>query len=469
MIVRPNPVVLILRSCVQSHLHEIVSEKTSASNASPDLPKIGQIILAGASAAFFLRAGGAGLKYLMEILFARWLGAEEYGAFAYAYNWAQLLSVFAGLGFVTTVLRFVPEYQTEQLWARLRGLINRSQQLTVLLGMGVLGGGAGLMWVFSYDHWSTLLLGIASTIPMALINVQSSLIRGLKRIPAAFFGRYVLWPAGSIAVVFGLFQFTGEVSSRVAMGGVVLALAGIAFSQIELIRWVFPDPVWETTADYTLTRKWLVVSFPLLLMSGFQIVLNRADVLMVGALLGTREAGLYNAGARTGRLLSFLLSAFNAIAAPMIGEHWANRDLDAIEDLMTTVIQWVFWPSLGLALGLFVFSKFILGIFGSDFPTAWPVLVLVGTGQLVHAVTGPVGYLMGLTGHEQTSAWIFGASAGLNVLLNLILTPIFGLVGAATATMSAVIIQNLWLVVLVRTRVRVDIFAVWRRALLFRS
>lgn len=246
-------------------------------------------------------------------------------------------------------------------------------------------------------------------------------------------------------------------------------LAGIALGQIELIRWVFPNPVWENTADYALTRKWLLVSFPLLLMSGFQIVLNRADVLMVGTLLGTTEAGLYNAGARTGRLLSFLLSAFNAIAAPMIGEHWANRDLDAIEDLMTTVIQWVFWPSLGLALGLFVFSKSILGMFGSEFPTAWPVLVLVGVGQLIHAMTGPVGYLMGLTGHEQTSAWVFGVSAGINVLLNLLLTPTFGLVGAAVATMSTVALQNLWLVLLVRARVGINIFAVWRRALLFRS
>lgn len=461
--------VLSLRSYLQPRLHEIVSEKKSSGDALPGLSKIGQIILAGASAAFFLRAGGAGLKYLMEVLFARWLGAEEYGAFAYAYNWAQLLSVFAGLGFVTTVLRFVPEYQTEQLWARMRGLVNRSQQLVALSGGGFLVLGAGLMWVFSYDHWSTLLLGIASTIPMALINVQSSLIRGLKRIPAAFFGRYVLWPGGSIAVVFGLFQFTGEVSSRVAMGGVVLMLAGIALGQIELIRWVFPNPVWENTADYALTRKWLLVSFPLLLMSGFQIVLNRADVLMVGTLLGTTEAGLYNAGARTGRLLSFLLSAFNAIAAPMIGEHWANRDLDAIEDLMTTVIQWVFWPSLGLALGLFVFSKSILGMFGSEFPTAWPVLVLVGVGQLIHAMTGPVGYLMGLTGHEQTSAWVFGVSAGINVLLNLLLTPTFGLVGAAVATMSTVALQNLWLVLLVRARVGINIFAVWRRVLLFRS
>ena len=78
------------------------------------LSDLGQVVLAGASAALVLRAGGAGLKYLMEILFARWLGAEEYGAFAYAYNWAQLLSIFAGLGLVTTTLRFVPEYEVDK-------------------------------------------------------------------------------------------------------------------------------------------------------------------------------------------------------------------------------------------------------------------------------------------------------------------------------------------------------------------
>lgn len=446
-----------------------MTEGTSTGESPLRLSNIGKTILAGASAALVLRAGGAGLKYLMEILFARWLGAEEYGAFAYAYNWAQLLSVLAGLGLVTTVLRYVPEYRSGQAWAKLRGLVVQSQLLTVAAGTALFGLGALVLWMVPYEHGWTLLLGFACLVPMALINVQSSLVRGLKQISAAFVGKYVLWPVGSIAVVYGLLQFAETPSGRLATGGVAAALSLIALGQMGLVRRVFPGEVWSAPADVSATRQWLLVSTPLLLMSGFQIVLNRADVLMVGTLLGATDAGLYNAGARTGRLLAFLLSAFNAIAAPMIGEYWADGDLEALEDLVTTVVRWVFWPSLVLAAGLFAFSKQILGLFGKEFVSAWPVLVLVGTGQLVHAVTGPVGYLMGLTGHERESAWVFGGSAVLNVLLNLLLIPFFGLVGSAAATMTSVSVQNLWLARLVRRRVGISIVSVWRRALLFRT
>jgi len=64
---------------------------------------------------------------------------------------------------------------------------------------------------------------------------------------------------------------------------------------------------------------------------------------------------------------------------------------------------------------------------------------------------------------------VYGVSAGANVGLNLLLVPYLGLVGGATATMISVAFQNLWLAQMMRNRVGIDIFAVWNRALFFRS
>jgi O-antigen/teichoic acid export membrane protein len=433
------------------------------------LSKIGKTILAGASAALILRAGGAGLKYLLEILFARWLGPEEYGAFAYAYTWAQLLSVLAGLGLVTTVLRFVPKYESKQEWGHLRGLIGRSQQLTVAAGCGVFVLGGAVLSMVSYAHSTTLILGLASVAPMALINVQSSIIRGRKLITAAFLGRYIGWPVGGIAAVYALTSAVGRSTGTMAMGGMLGSLVAIAAGQVFLVRMVFPDLTWKARSRHSHTRRWILVSIPLLLMSGFQIVLNRADIIMVGTLMGATEAGLYNAAARTGGLIAFILTAFNAIAAPMISDYWSNQEFDKLESLITIVIQWSFWPSLFLAVSMSVWSPTILRLFGSEFETAWFVLVLVGVGQLVNATAGPVGYLMGLTGHERESAWVFGVSAVLNIVLNIVLIPVFGMAGGAIATMTTLILWNLWLIVLVRKRMGISIFAAWRRALLFQG
>jgi len=64
---------------------------------------------------------------------------------------------------------------------------------------------------------------------------------------------------------------------------------------------------------------------------------------------------------------------------------------------------------------------------------------------------------------------VYGVSAGANVGLNLLLVPPLGLMGGAIATMISVALQNLWLVGMMRNRVGIDIFAVWGRALLFRT
>ena len=91
----------------------------------------------GVSAAFLVQVAGAGLAYLLHILFARWMDAAEYGAYAYAISWAHMFALLGRLGFPSGVLRCIPQYSTQRDRARLRGVIDRSRQLTLLTGVGL--------------------------------------------------------------------------------------------------------------------------------------------------------------------------------------------------------------------------------------------------------------------------------------------------------------------------------------------
>jgi len=94
------------------------------------------------------------------------------------------------------------------------------------------------------------------------------------------------------------------------------------------------------------------------------------------------------------------------------------------------------------------FEPAYLKIFGDSYIQGWGALAILSIGQLVNAATGSVGVLLTMTGHERYMVVSAGLSAILNIVLNTILIPLWGLNGAALATTISLIfintIKSLW-------------------------
>lgn len=438
------------------------------SDSSLNVQKLTEVVLSGASIALLLRVAGAGIRYGSEILFARWMQTEVYGAFAYALNWTELLAVVAAAGLGTTVLRFVPEYTIQQRWADLRGLTVASHLLPFAIGSVVVAVGAGVLTMSSLPYRWTILAGVAASVPLAIVNVQSSLFRGLKRMTLAYLGRQVLWPLLSIPAVYGALMFFGETSSLASVAAVCVVLWVVVGAYSGLILFQYPEPVRAASASYKALDTWAKVSLPLLLVAGFHVLLSRADVIMIGSILGAREAGLYNVAARTAGLISFILTAFNAIAAPLISEKWSSNDLGELRDVVAMVIQWSFWPSFGMAVCLVAFNDEVLGLFGQDYQASGLALSVLVGGQLINTLAGPVYLLLSLTGNERKVAWIFGISAVINIALNAVFVPLIGLTGGAVATVTTMIIWNVWLAYIVHREIGISLLRAWKQAFWYR-
>ena len=102
-------------------------------------------------------------------------------------------------------------------------------------------------------------------------------------------------------------------------------------------------------------------------------------------------------------------------------------------------------PVLAVVIFLALAGKYILSWFGPEFVQAyWPLMVLA-FGHLVNALTGPVGYLTELTGHQNYSAKVYSTSAVISVILNFLLVPRFGILGASIGTSAALVTSNVWL------------------------
>jgi O-antigen/teichoic acid export membrane protein len=164
---------------------------------------------------------------------------------------------------------------------------------------------------------------------------------------------------------------------------------------------------------------------------------------MIGFILGTVKSGIYSAASRLANFTSFGLVTMNAIAAPIIAELYAQKKTRELEGIVKLAVWLTTLFATFLALIMIIWGKEILSVFGNEFISSYDCLIILVLGQVVNSFAGPVGLLMTMTAYQKEAAWIIGSSAALNILMNILFIPLFGIQGAAMATVIAAILWNL--------------------------
>lgn len=406
----------------------------------------------GAGVALSIQITSVGLIYITQILLARWMGVVEFGIYEYAIALGLFLAVFAGLGLPNAVLRFIPEYTVRQDWARLRGMILGSWQQTIIASLIMAGCGTGFLLAWNayrdVQHLFPLLLGIWTVPLLALMKLQLEMIRANRQIALAYAPSLVVYPFLTILAAYLWLQTRQELTSVAAIALSMLSLFLVLAVQLGFFYRGLGKDVWSVPPEYSV-RQWLLVSLPLLFVDSSFIILNQTDTLMLGAMLGGKEVGIYNAALKTAAWVNFILLSVNAVAAPMFASLYAAGDRDGLQRLVSAIARCMFLPALLVAVGLIVFAEPVLGLFGPEFVAArWAMTALI-VGQLVNVGAGSVGYLLMMTGHHNQCAHVMGWSALVNLLLNLIGIPLLGIAGAALATAVSMALWNIWLHALV--------------------
>ncbi|MEM9164320.1 MAG: flippase [Cyanobacteria bacterium P01_F01_bin.4] len=421
-------------------------------------PSLLTTLVRGAGAALTIQIVSAGVVYTSQVLLARWMGTTEYGIYDYATAVGISLAFLAGFGLPTVVLRFVSAYTAQQDWGHLRGIIEGSWQQT--LGVSVVTSlcGTAFLWRLNVTHslgayTVPLIVGIWTVPVVTLVSLQREMLRGFQRIGLAYAPSLIMQPlllVGAAAV----WQLRGDLTS-----GVAIALSLFSAMLALTLQWLLfqrsLDAKIRTAKPTYAIAQWWQTALPLMLFSGSHMVLSQTDTLMIGAFLNAKQVGLYSAALKTASWVPFILSSVNSISAPLIASLYAQGDRQGLQQLVATIARWMFYPALAVALGLIGFAGPVLQLFGPDFTAAKGALIILILGQLVNVGAGSVGYLMTMTGHQTQSAWVMGASAVVNVGLNLVGIHFFGIVGAALATALSMTMWNIWLYVLVVQRLGV--------------
>lgn len=394
-------------------------------------------ILQGAGSAFLVRILGQGLMFVASILLARAGGPENYGLFVLGLAWLNVAALVGKLGFDSAVIRFLPEHRICGQWERFYGLIIFSQRMVWFgaCALSVLSIGVIYSIPFVEDSWRAAFIVAFATVPVvAQLGLNAGLIRGLKRVAIAQFGEAIVRPImlGVFAGAAVLIGFDGVSADRLLVLNFVAISVGLFVSILCRRALIRGFPVCKP--NFSMRSEWMHVAFPLMLLSGMQIIVSQSDVIMVGALLGSLESGGYSVAVRIVTPIGFGLVAVNAILAPIISERFSLKDFVGLQKLATEAARINFLITVILAVVVLFLGRWLLSLFGPEYLSGFQIVVVLAAGQLLNAMIGSVGYLMTMTGYHRQALLIMISSAIANIILNYLLIKIFGVIGAAYAT-----------------------------------
>ncbi len=418
-------------------------------------------VLKSAVQVFAIRVAGAALAYVSMVFLARVLGARDFGIYAYVSVVVMLLGIAFSFGFNTSAVRFVASYLARGKQRRLAGFLKQS--FALVAGLSVLGAmiGAGLVLalrdLIAPYYVAPLLIGMLCVPLWALLNQFEATARALGWINTAFVPNYILRPlllvagVGAIVLAGGKPDAIGAICALIGGCGVAVLVQGVLVYSGVRSHLREGKPAFHT-------RHWFTISLSFLMIDGFRMLLDNTDVLLIGKLLDPDAVAVYFAVIRTGGLVAFVSFSVIALAVPKFAEIHSTGTREDLQKLVSNVIQLMFWPSLLAAGALALIGPYILELFGTDFGAGYPTMLVVLAGLVLRAASGPVEYLLSMTGHQRDTLRVYAVAAIANIALNLVLIPALGIIGAAIGSYVAMLGANAWLYVLVRKRLGVSAF-----------
>jgi O-antigen/teichoic acid export membrane protein len=405
-------------------------------------------LLRGTSTAASMRLLRTATSFALNVMLGRMLGADGVGLYFLAYAVVRIGAVIAQLGLARTVLRFCAADAAQGDWGRVRGAYRRALSMSTLLALAV----TVLAWwqagrlaaLFSEPELATSLrymcLGI---LPWTLVTLHSQFLLGLQRTRDALLVEGVAIPLVHIpmlAVLGGAYGLTG------ASGSFALSALAVLVLGRRLWKRAMPEGIVPVQFD---TRDLLRSSLPLFWMDVTSVLIGITDTLILGIWRDASEVGIYTVARRVAVLTSAMLTAVNVVVAPKFAGMYRRGELDAISRLARRSAKLVTAVAAPYLLAVVLVPHWILGVFGPGFSAGSTALVLLAFGQFVAAATGSVGYLLIMTGHERSMRNNTILAAALSIVLQLVLIPRFGFVGAAAATSISSVVSNLVAMMLV--------------------
>ncbi|HBU27818.1 TPA: hypothetical protein DEB00_01745 [Candidatus Uhrbacteria bacterium] len=380
----------------------------------------------------YLTAASIGQKIVAFVYFAliaRIVGVELTGKYFLALTLTTMVGVMADFGLTSVLIRDIAKRPDQQ-----QGLL--AHVLGLKIGLSLLAATiiVGLSFALGYDELTRLLM-LTAIVVMILDTFHLTfygVFRGKHKLGVEsigiFVGQIVTLLIGVISLLFApnlLFLIVALI------GG---SLWNVLFSAYRLAR-IGISP-FAVSFNRQRAKKLLIIALPFALAGIFVKIYSTVDSILLERFLGDEGVGLYSIAYKLTYAFQFLPMAFVAALYPTFSKLIEDKDRKRLADVFHTALWYMSLLAVPVVFGIATTADIIIPLIygdaylGSVLPLQLLIFVL-----LFIFLDFPIGSLLNADDRQGTKTTIIFWTMVINVIANVLLIPLIGVLGASVAAL----------------------------------
>lgn len=379
-----------------------------------------------------VRMTGLALSFYLNVYFAARISQAELGAYYTLTQLLLLLSVFYRYGLDMVLIKYGRVMSSARL---LETLTNLYRSATVTLATGTLLLAGLVPVVESYIATEVIIFASLSVMPFAFSHLVAEYLKARDSQNKAAAIQSVIIPATTLSI----FEFSDLGVNGAYLSGVIIAALAAAIWLFESAKrhGVVEKPTRDTFEEISDSRG---IFFTVAVLN---VVMATADTLCLALLAGSDEVGLYGVASRIALLSSIVLVAVNGVMGPRFSEYWVAGDVSSLKsEFVKTSLMMTALAFLILVMTAGFGQLFLKIFFGPVYVESYDTLLILTVGQLITLSTGPVAYGLMMTKKSSLHRRSLYFAVSSNLILNILLIPMYGAIGAAVATAMSLALKN---------------------------
>lgn len=370
------------------------------------------------------------LSVFVGIWVARYLGPSDFGLMNFAIAFGSLFSPFIGFGVLSLILReFIKHPEKKDVLSGTAFWITFVTGLFVTILMNIV-----ILFVRPNDFEAFLVVfifSLSNVLPAfdVIYNWFDSKTESNKTVISRNVGLIFSY---ALRIYFILFGFP-------LIFIIIATLCDSLFRVLFYVYFYYKDGqnILNWKFDFSLAKKLISSSWPLVLSGAMIIIYLKIDQVMIGLMLGDYQVGLYSVSVKLTEVFYFLPGVIlvsllpSLINAKKVSDEFYKVRLQKLFDFMT-------WFPFIFILPIFIFAIPLVTLFYGEEYLISGVTLAISIWALfpVFVKCAVENYLLN---ENLTKIILFSSVLGAfsNILLNLVLIPIYGINGAAIATIMS--------------------------------
>jgi O-antigen/teichoic acid export membrane protein len=408
----------------------------------------GDRIVKGFAVVFILTVAGSLIGYVLRLFLSRNLTPGDFGLFYAILAFLGLFSLFSEAGLGRALVKYIPNYRVKNKLGKIKAAILISTGIQLLITICI------VLVIIFFSDWLAVnyFHNLGAPLPLLVLSmsfVVSILMKNAEKIFQGF-GKMKLYglmePLRIIVVLIMVLFFVTWGVFGVALA-YLLGAVFTSFISIFLFFKIFP--FFKIRCDSKdVTKKLFKFGFPVIFTGLSGTIMMYSDTILITFFRTVEEVGYYQAALPTARFLIFFSGALSIVLFPMFSEMWARKEKEMMTRIISILTKIIF---IVIIPGLLVFLAFpeiiIRTLFSNDYVAGAIVLQFIAVESVFLSIIHILSPALSGMGKPEIIAKATGVIAVLDLILNILLIPVIGIVGAAISTLFA---EGLLLGILIR-------------------